>query len=209
MRLAVRDAVPAHHRPDRSSEIEACQQLDRGLARLIGDDRELQSQCVQLRESLGHSGIGARLHFLVSIDPPVMKGEPVKQRFGVDGRRARAEPRHGAPDQRRQTSSYEHADHGGGELGQPLLGERAVQGDADVGGGIEQRAIEVEQHRAHGPHAGAGRGERIHRDRAPCTRERARSHTASRVRPSAAATCAAGADSPKRSMPSTSPSKPV
>jgi hypothetical protein len=38
---------------------------------------------------------------------------------------------------------------------------------------------------------------------------RARVTTASQVSPSACATWAAGADSPNRSMPTTSPSKPV
>jgi len=89
--------------------------------------------------------------------------------------------------------------------------ERMVQRAGNVRGGVQEGPVEIEQHcpqslRAAPPtsfiwlaHA------RSVRAMSCC----ARAQTASAVSPSSAATCSAGADSPKRSMPTTSPSKPV
>src|SRR5438874_3654630 len=148
-----------------------------------------------------------RSHFTEFVNPLVMKVESLEQERGVGGLSGSSKPRNGALYQSGHTSSDEHADLGGREGREPLLGERAVQCDADVGGGIKECAVQVEQHRLQGPRTRMLRGDA--HAHLPCSSAHARAQIACGVRPSSAVTCAAGADSPNRSMPSTSPSKPV
>src|SRR2546430_2943376 len=74
-----------------------------------------------------------------------MKVESLEQERGVGRLSGSSKPRNGALYQSGHTSSDEHADLGRREGREPLLGERAVQCDADVGGGIKECAVQVEQ----------------------------------------------------------------
>ncbi len=139
------------------------QQPGREALLLVGDDGQPQPGRVQFAQRSLGAGVGAGGVGFVVLQRAVVVEEALDdRRLQIGGQLAPLRCCR-ARDQRRRAAA-DHAPHLLAADGWPaLFGERALERERDVVGGVEQRAVEVEQHgleRLLAPacDAGGGRG---------------------------------------------------
>ncbi len=144
----MRRGVAADHDGSPLREIQARDDGQREPRRLVGDDAPGNAGGLERRQHLVDA-----LERMRALQQPglVVREERVAQRLelGLPRRHAEGDAHHAA-----RAGAHHRAQHLERQRFQPVVGAQAVGGAGEVGGAVDQRAVEVEQHAAHGADAG-------------------------------------------------------